>query len=410
MTIPLMAKYLADLHPPDRDWGGMGSLPLTHDARDYSMSRLPGVKGAIEAGLPSSADMSADFKRIYNQGSEPSCVAFSSCGLTSAFDWLADQGWDDLDGHRLYRACGGDGSNGIDSRVALEYVRTTGAPLLSGAGSLKVGSYVFASREPQQFRQDVAAALAAGHFCTVALLLPSNWGWSSSGSITSGYHQTVAAGYTGLGDNDWVILVNSWGEQWGQRGVGRVTWGYLLQNSLMNGYVYAFAVTPLVLPKPDPPPPPPPPPARAATVRGRAQAGATNGVWPAVGDAVPFGVNVTLTVQEITFDGEPTPDPGPQPEPAPGELTVTFRMRQLGSYLTVFVYVAGKAEAGTFDAEAGVARVICRVAGLVDSQQGVAALNGQPAGFRFARVPAGTVVTAMATLGEHSGSATEPAP
>lgn len=221
------------------------------------MLRLPGAQDALSSGLPASLDLSQDFRQIYDQGAEPSCVAFSTCGLTSAFDWLADAGWDNLDGHRLYRACGGTGSNGIDTRATLEFARTQGVPLLSGAGSIKIGSYVFATQQPVQFRQEIAAALSAGHFCTVALLLPMVFGWSSSGSATPAYHQVVICGYTGLGEGDYAIFVNSWGASWGNGGKGRVTWSYLEGGGFQGGYVYAYAVTPLVLPKPDPNPPPP---------------------------------------------------------------------------------------------------------------------------------------------------------
>jgi hypothetical protein len=293
------------------DGHGTGATVLTPDTRDYPIQLLPG----FDPDALSPIDLTEDFRQRYDQGSEPSCVAFSTCGLTSAFDWLVDHGWDVLDGHRAYRELGGNGSSGIDTRVMLEYARSQGIPLLSGAGSLKIGSYVFANREPGQFRQEIVAALNAGHFCTIATLLPSNFGWDSSGSPNAAfYHQVVAAGATGIGDNDWMIFVNSWGPNWGRGGLGRLTWGYLEQNNLQGGYVYAYAVSPIVLIPP--PPPPPVKPIYLVTGHYRSAQGET---------PPPFGSLTTLngaatpgSFEIINWQKE-----GEPPPPPPNTLTVT---------------------------------------------------------------------------------------
>jgi uncharacterized protein YkwD len=197
-------------------------------------------------------------KGIYNQGSEPSCVAFSTAGLASTEDFRGDQTWDTLDGHLFYRECGGNGTAGIDSRLALDKARNDGIPIQGGTGRVRVGTYVFATQQPGAFREEIAAAIMLGHFVTIALLLPSDFGWNSTGAKTSGYHQIYAVGFTGMGDSDYVICVNSWGPGSGRNGFVRVFWGYLESERLQNGYCYAFAVTPLVLPNPNPQPTPNP--------------------------------------------------------------------------------------------------------------------------------------------------------
>jgi len=259
---PADCQFLATLAPPSKDWQGTGALKLIPSPADYPMTLLPGMGEVLEAGALTPVDYSGDVQDIYNQGAEPSCVSFSTCGLASTEDFRGDRSWDTLDGHRFYVMCGGNGRDGIDSRVALDRARNDGIPLLSGAGSVRVGTYVFATQTPEQFRQEIAAALVLGHFVTIALLLPSDFGWNSSlnAQKTSGYHQIYAVGFTGLTDADYVICVNSWGKGHGNNGLVRVPWGYLERDNLQQRYVFAFAVTPLVLPNPNPTPNPQPTP------------------------------------------------------------------------------------------------------------------------------------------------------
>jgi uncharacterized protein YkwD len=259
-------QFLLTLAPPDPDWGGTGSLPLSEDGRDYvGLTLIPGVAEA-DPKADEPIDRSGEFQFTEDQGQTSACVAYSTGELAAAQEYAADQSWERVDCAQLYRMMGGTGQNGVDTRATLEKVRTDGAPLLGVPGKRQIGSYVFVTKNAGQFRREIAAALHAGLLVTLAMLLPQRFGWNSSGQKTAGYHQVVICGCTGLGDDDWVIFKNSWGDRWPSDkpgGFGRVQWKYLEGDGFQQGYVYAYAVTPLVLPNPNPTPNPIPTPTPA---------------------------------------------------------------------------------------------------------------------------------------------------
>lgn len=253
--------WIQSLAPPDPAWKGLGGSELISRPSDWPMILLPHVADALPKVFAPTT-MAPFFRQAYDQGQTGACVAASSSGLSS-IDGLIDQNrWQMFDWRKVYTDNGGTGQNGVDSRQVLEYLKNNGTPLLNGAGSVKVvGSYLFAPRVPGAFRQTLQAALTARQPFVVALLLPQNFGWDSGGAVTSGYHQVEGLG----GDDTWCEIGNSWGDNWGQAGRGRIAWDYLEASNLQNGYCYAYTVSPIVLnpqpnPNPNPPPPPPPPP------------------------------------------------------------------------------------------------------------------------------------------------------
>lgn len=336
--------YLQTLPPPDPNWKGLGGVPLPDDPRDYSILLHPGVAEALAAGPPQAVDLSAKVGGIYDQGAEGACVAYSTAGLCSLDEALAGNQWPWLDAENLYRRNGGQGSNGVDSRQVLQDVVDHGVNRRDGGAPVKEKSYLFVPKQTGVFKDTLMAALAAGKPCVLATLLPTNFGWSSSGTPTQGYHQLLVCG----GDDQWCIVCNSWGASWGNNGFGRLPWSYL---DPTRWDVFAYTVDPLgVVPTPTPTPQPQPNPQPAPTpgptptpvvyrtVTGQVQSG----------DALAVGQTGSLSVATVGFTGDfqitqvsdqPSPQPNPQPQPTPGSLQLTALARQLGGYLGVWCSV-----------------------------------------------------------------------
>src|SRR6266446_6577440 len=79
-------QFLRSLAPPDPSWLGRGAVPLLPDPRDHSLLHLPGVRAMLTLGAPASFDLSPSVRSVYDQGSSPACVAFSSCAMKSVED------------------------------------------------------------------------------------------------------------------------------------------------------------------------------------------------------------------------------------------------------------------------------------------------------------------------------------
>lgn len=330
--------FLQTLTPSDPSWGGTGSLRLHEDPRDFPMSLLPGF---AEAPLAFPIDYSPLVQTIIDQGAEPSCVAFSTCGLAAAEEFAGDRTWETGDGHRFYRECGGTGANGIDTRLALDKARSEGVPLLSGSERTRIGAYLFATMSPGAFQADICQALSLGHLCTLALLLPSNFGWDSSGSITQSYHQVLVVGATGLADNDLVVICNSWSANWGNRGFGRIPWGFITQQNMQNKYAYSYAVTPFGIsptPTPTPIPVPVPVPTPAFVgISGKVSGANLSSVVVSDGYTLQGqGLTWPLTVTQVNGPlPNPIPDPLPIPTPTPDPGQISVKLNPAGIWLEV---------------------------------------------------------------------------
>src|SRR5438477_9240877 len=107
---------------------GTGALPLAPDWRDFLLHKEPCVAEMLPQVPDSYSLRQYHVGAAYNQGSEPSCVAFSSCGMESLYEVMERKQWLTFDGHELYRANGGDGRNGVDTRRVLQYMVDTGLP------------------------------------------------------------------------------------------------------------------------------------------------------------------------------------------------------------------------------------------------------------------------------------------
>lgn len=216
---------------------GTGAKPRQYDARDWKLEKAPSVAQALAAPTPDAVDHSKWCSVVYNQGSVPACVAASICGEQSAYQSMDDNEPGLIfDWNKVYVDCGGNGKNGIYTNVALKYAVDQGLPTISPLTRRKLASYAYTT--------DIAvicAALAAGHLCVFAWLLPTDFwqGDCGHGQPTNNYHQTVAVGY----DRPHATLkfLNSWGKGYGKQGFGTVPFSYLTANGNQSSMFYAYS-------------------------------------------------------------------------------------------------------------------------------------------------------------------------
>jgi hypothetical protein len=242
----LRARNLARL--PDLNMAerfGLGALPLNPDSRLRDMKSLSLVRAAVSTSVPPVADLSSYVKGCYNQGQEGSCVAYSCAAMMSIFQDEKSNDWIQFNAEQCYVACGGTGQNGISTPDALNWIEGTGFGDSTDQKRYKIAAYAFADPRTPDGWNTVKAALAAGLPCVVALLLPSDFGsqFGSSGdctstTLTNGYHQVCAVGYTGNA----LTILNSWGPTWGRQGVGSIALG-AIQAPEQEGYAYAYTVS-----------------------------------------------------------------------------------------------------------------------------------------------------------------------
>lgn len=326
-----------DLAPPDPDWKGTGAIYRPDDVRDYHLEFLPQVAAALEVGLPPSFSVVEPgvMPFIYDQGPEGSCCPNSICGAKTIEDFADIGKWNHYDAHQIYAELGGTGPNGIAADPALRYVRDLGCRNIADSRRFKIGSYMFAPRNRGEWRQTLSAALVATGPCVVAMLLPSTFGWDSSGQMTSGYHQMCFTGYEGLADNDYAVFLNSWDITFGNRGFCRVRWGFLEGNNFQDKHVYGAKmvdvrdyVAPDPEPKPDPDPNGQP---HIRKVKGTSQKVKVLGEWNSEAVLFVSGERVSAGADEGRFTYKPV---------APLELgtAINFTVRNPGGLFDTKIF------------------------------------------------------------------------
>ncbi len=170
-----------------------------------------------------------------NQGYSPSCTAASamsalSChegkNLTYSFWYL----WDQYKFPNMVAL-----SNNIDTWVPLEscYPSYSSTPTCNMEldKAVRAKRVVIIGKHAQMDTADIAVqSLAAGYVTVAACRLDSDY-WSTNNVITDvdftpdGGHAIALVGYEGNGD--WILFLNSWGENWGEdEGYGRISREY----------------------------------------------------------------------------------------------------------------------------------------------------------------------------------------
>jgi hypothetical protein len=282
-------EFLDSLLPPDPNWQATGAIFRPQDERDHLLERLPEIVEARAAGLPRSFSRAEQMRIVYNQGSIPKCVSSSACTVKTMQE-VGDIGrtlaYDD---DELYRAAGGNGTNGVPTTTVMNLARSPGILVRGTQKRYQYASFAFAPQVAQEFRQIIAAAIMTNGPVQIAVLLPSSFGWDSNTSPTRAYHAVAGIGWDGLDDDGWLEIGNSWGSEWGQGGRGRLKWGYIEGGNFLNRYNYGVQILDFrdgsVVP---PPPPPPPPPAdkAAAVAKLVNQARSAQGLAPLAIDPV----------------------------------------------------------------------------------------------------------------------------
>lgn len=217
---------------------GCGALRLTPGEGDVYIHHLPGVAAAMAGPLPPAADLTPFVSSIYDQGETEACVMFSSALMASVQDAIDRGEWHVYDALGAYHAIGGDDRSGVDARLALEYIRTTGLQAQGGVGRHKISSYAFVKQSPELFSETLKAAIVARQPCVLACHLPVRFGWNSSGpAVPEMYHQMCLLGYDAEGN---FIVGNSWGATWGKAGFGRLSVAFLEDGNFQAGDCYAW--------------------------------------------------------------------------------------------------------------------------------------------------------------------------
>jgi hypothetical protein len=287
--------FLDSLAPPDPHWL-TGAVRREAKPQDWGLQNVPQVAEVLAEGVPDSFsclddnELAVEYVQIGG-----SCVPTSLSVVQSCNDWKDGLRWRTYDAQEMYKAQGGTGSNGVATDGVLSRMKSLGLQEVGSDRRAKIAGYAFAPRVQDGWRRTLAAAMVSSGPVVVATLLPQQFGWDSSGPLTSGYHQMCATRYEGLHDDGLVIFPNTWGRSAGRNGFFRLSWRQLEQDNFQDGYTYGYQV--VDLDDLEPPEPVPDPGARPViTLVKRKKLKNKYLVW--VQDASPDA--------RLFIDGEPT--------------------------------------------------------------------------------------------------------
>jgi hypothetical protein len=232
---------------------GTGAVPHLHDARDYQISRIPGVASINPEELAGRVSFEKECWHIYNQGVLPSCVSHSQAAAHTTFQRL--EGEERIyDATSVYWEVGGDGRRGVPTATVLKYAKQKGFPVAQSSLRNPIAAYAY-TRNPIDIA--VALSLPVPKLCVFAMLLPSDFrnGVCKSMVRTWSYHQVLAVGYDFTDPKERrIIFANSWGREYGLEGFGSVLVDYLVADNYQQGYFYAYTmldvIDGLVMPPP----------------------------------------------------------------------------------------------------------------------------------------------------------------
>lgn len=214
-----------------------GAVRHRKDTRDYLMHRIPGVAQQATAGIPDAYDMSFEVKDIYVQGAIPCCTVASVAMMKSLHDVIDYGRWNMYEFLEAYHSLGGNDQEGVEPRSVLQYAQDTGLRIDGTTVRHRIGSYAFADQSsPALFISTLKAAISSNHPCVIACRLPQQFGWDSGGPATEAYHEMALVGY----DPDDAIAANSWGRLWGNKGLARLPWAYLVADGFQKGDCRAY--------------------------------------------------------------------------------------------------------------------------------------------------------------------------
>ena len=205
--------------------GGCEKSPL--DSRDVLLSTIQPIIVRIPEECPAPFDLT-----ILNQGQNPYCVGFSSATLKQERE-MRERNLLTFDGEWIYKKCKEldqcPNMSGTWLRIAMKVLQKQGAKPIDGleedAQKYKIGSY--AKVDELTFEGLKKAIFVNG--MVIAGFTGSNAGWQSAyirppklGESIWG-HAISLIGY----NKDYIVGQNSWGTNWGDKGLFYVPKDYL---------------------------------------------------------------------------------------------------------------------------------------------------------------------------------------
>jgi|GEM_PF-2716827 len=302
---------------------GTGAIWQPDNPKNYLMGCMADVRAMLAAGYPDRDEhLTPHMQYTYSQGASPSCVWHAISGQQTGNEHIERKGelliFDAMGMHNQT----GDPNQGRYTGDMLKIAQDAGTKLANSSKRYKIGSYAFAPKgSPQEWESTIKAAIAAGHICGLALLLPTSFGWESSGGILpNSYHEVMIVGYR----PDAFLIKNSWGDSWGQHGFGWVPISFLTQSNYQNGYVFANTILDAIDDDLAPSPPDPPHPPNPVSKRYVITATATGSGMDTLRQGTSLvasggGYTGNLGITNLTVYDDVTP---PEP-PTPGKLSVT---------------------------------------------------------------------------------------
>jgi hypothetical protein len=242
------ARVLAKLPDLDTRGKGTGAILLYPDSRLRSMESISQfqMRRFLPQGIPTSYhELEKYVEGVYDQDGWNACVAYSIAGMQSVIERKRFGHWYWFDAFEVYSYCGGaQGNTGISATCALDFDVQTGLADKDTQTRHHISDYAFANPMTPSGVELIKASVATGYACVLALLLPQDFGnpgptgACNSNVVTNGYHQICIVGY----DEKRFTLLNSWGDGWGDKGLGSIPWAFV-QRPEQSGFAYAYTVT-----------------------------------------------------------------------------------------------------------------------------------------------------------------------
>lgn len=205
---------------------GLGALPDSDDPRDYPLEALYAAED-VEAPaldtLPAAYHVPYPFAPILDQGSSPMCVAYST-SWQKAWSDRRDYGtWIDFAEPVFFHQIGGT-SAGAEIRWAMQKLVDSGYPVTgvpNAASQHRIAAYYKLDAGPGM-AGEIKQALVTFR---VPLVLSTVWyrswfhpkadGTLPAPDVVVGGHAIVVLGWRADGA---LLLANSWGTDWGEKG------------------------------------------------------------------------------------------------------------------------------------------------------------------------------------------------
>lgn len=233
-----------------------GYIQDTPDARDFSVSEHLNQNVGLPSNVPDDVDYRGHFFAVQHQQQTGSCVGFAAAQVLYANLSVRNVVLPEIPSplwlYRKARVLAGtqNEDKGSQPRLLMKGVQDFGfclerywpfaeEEILKGEPALarqhaydqraQVTYYRASDYDPGQRKYDIKRAIASRKPLMLALTLDQGFMggpsvWSFSGGPSVGRHMVACFAYTPEG----IIITNSWGPLWGNRGCTLVTWGTVL--------------------------------------------------------------------------------------------------------------------------------------------------------------------------------------